>query len=66
MVDHVIPETLQPDVRRWPERRQSALQVTTTTATPDGQILDWVPVESQTSEPIAEPPPAVAPRGSLP
>jgi hypothetical protein len=60
MVDYAIPETLQPDVRRWLEQRQSNLHVTTTTITPAGQILDWVPIESQTSEPIAEPPPAVA------
>jgi Neprosin len=60
MVDYAIPETVQPDVRRWLERSQSALQVTTTTTTPAGQILDWVPIEGQTSEPIAEPPPAVA------
>jgi len=56
------PETAQGrEVRRWLEQRQSALRITTTTTTPGGQTLDWVPVESQTSEPIAEPPPAGAP-----
>jgi len=59
MVDHV--ETVQaPDVKRWLEQRQSALHITTTTITPGGQTLDWVPIESQTSDTIAGPPPAVA------
>ena len=59
MVDYAAPEMMQTDVRGWLEQRQSALHVTTTTITPSGQTLDWVPVESQDSEPIAEPPPAV-------
>jgi hypothetical protein len=59
MVDYAAPEMTQTDVGRWLEQRQSALHVTTTTITPAGQTLDWVPVESQASEPIAEPPPAV-------
>jgi hypothetical protein len=50
---------LTPDVERWLQERQGALQITTTTTTPAGQTLDWVPIESQLSEKIAEPPPAV-------
>jgi hypothetical protein len=49
------------EVERWLERRQSSLQITTTTTTPGGQVLDWVPIQSQTGADIAEPPPAVAP-----
>jgi len=51
----------EPAARRWLEQRQSALRITTTTTTPDGQTLDWVPVESQTSAAIASPPPAAPP-----
>jgi hypothetical protein len=51
----------EPAAGGWLEQRQSALRITTTTATPDGQTLDWIPVESQTSAAIGAPPPAVPP-----
>lgn len=51
-----------PDVERWLDQRQSSLRITKTTTTPDGQKLDWVPIESQVVGAIAEPPPALAPR----
>ena len=61
MVSSSAPKTAgEPGVRPWLEQRQSALRITTTTTTPDGQTLDWVPVESQASAAIASPPPALA------
>lgn len=61
MADHAGPEKAQnPDAERSLAQRQSALRITTTTTTPHGQTLDWVPVESQTSGKIAEPPPGGA------
>jgi hypothetical protein len=60
MVDQGIARKLpNPDVGQWLELRQSALRISTTTTTPDGQTVDWVPRESQTSGEIPEPPPAV-------
>jgi neprosin-like protein len=46
------------------EQRQRRLDIAATTRTPSGQILDWVPIESQTPDGrIATPPPAQVPRG---
>jgi hypothetical protein len=49
-------------------KRQKKLEVVATTTTPSGQIIDWVPIESQVqrAEKITEPPPApqYAPRSS--
>lgn len=60
MVDQGIArKPPNPDVGQWLERRQSALRISTTTTTPDGQTLDWVPRESQSGGEIPEPPPAV-------
>jgi hypothetical protein len=42
----------------WLNKRQTILKITKTTTTPSGQILDWVPIESQTQIKIATPPPA--------
>jgi hypothetical protein len=42
------------------EARERALDVVTTTQTPSGQRLDWIPVESQQPGDIASPPPVVA------
>jgi hypothetical protein len=47
-----------PEVSAWLEERQRALTITTSTRTPSGQTVDWVPIESQVAGPIAEPPPA--------
>ncbi len=61
MVDRgVVQVPLNPDVERWLEQRQRALHITTTTITPAGQTLDWVPIESQTSDGVAGPPTALA------
>ena len=61
MVSRSAPKTARdPEAGRWLEQRQSALRITTTTTTPDGQTLDWVPIQSQTSAAIAEPPPATS------
>lgn len=58
MTDTSLAEkVLDPDVGRWLQERQSVLRITKTTITPSGQMLDWVPIESQISERIAEPPP---------
>ncbi len=40
----------------WMDRRQAQLKVAKTTTTPRGQVVDWVPIESQTSGEIASPP----------
>jgi hypothetical protein len=37
--------------------RQASLKVAKTTISPSGQIIDWIPIESQSSGPIASPPP---------
>jgi hypothetical protein len=58
MVQELIEKQVHPEVKQWLQERQSDLQVSKTTTTPDGQILDWVPIESQTTEKIATPPPA--------
>jgi hypothetical protein len=54
--------TLNPELSKWLDDRQSALQIVKTTTTPSGQILDWVPIESQhPTGHIASPPPRIAP-----
>lgn len=46
------------ETREYFEDRQARLNVVATTETPDGQILDWVPVESQVPDgDVASPPP---------
>ena len=45
------------DFAAWLQQRQGWLQVTKTTITPSGQIIDWIPIESQCLEVIATPPP---------
>lgn len=40
----------------WMNARQSRLTINKTTITPGGQILDWIPIESQTKDAIASPP----------
>jgi hypothetical protein len=61
MVEHAIPErALKLQVGPGLEQHRGVLQITTTTITPGGQTLDWVPIESQIGDTIAEPPPAVA------
>lgn len=45
-------------VRTYLESRQQKLKVVKTTTTRKGQVLDWIPIESQTSDhQIASPPP---------
>jgi hypothetical protein len=49
---------LNPELYHWLESRQSELKIAKTTKTPSGQILDWVPIESQhPAGRIASPPP---------
>jgi Neprosin len=51
------PPTHEEIVRHF-ERRRSALEVVKTTRTPSGQLLDWIPRESQAPQgAIASPPP---------
>lgn len=46
------------ELSQWLETRQSLLKIVKTTRTPSGQILDWIPAESQVSNgKIAAPPP---------
>jgi hypothetical protein len=49
---------LNPELVQWFHNRQSRLKVVKTTSTPSGQILDWIPRESQAyNSKIATPPP---------
>jgi hypothetical protein len=49
---------VNPEVVRYHEERLKRLQPVATTRTPSGQILDWVPIESQDPDrKIATPPP---------
>ena len=48
-----------PELTQWLESRERSLKITTTTTTQHGRTVDWVPIESQSSEKISEPPPAV-------
>lgn len=47
---------LSDEVAQYFEARQKRLSIVKTTRTPSGQIIDWVPLESQHPE-IAKPPP---------
>jgi Neprosin len=50
-----------PEISQWLEARQKSLKIVKTTKTPSGQILDWVPIESQDpGGKIASPPPAAS------
>ena|GEM_PF-3467415 len=60
-----------PEIIEYFEARRERLEIVTTTRTPSGQLLDWVPAESQLREgSLAEPPPREAdarePEGPLP
>jgi Neprosin len=46
---------LNPDVVDYYVQRRKRLEVVKTTQTPSGQVIDWIPIESQ--GPIATPPP---------
>jgi hypothetical protein len=49
---------LNPELSNWLKARQGALKIVKTTTTPSGQILDWIPLESQhPTGKIASPPP---------
>ena len=44
------------------ERRRKRLKIAATTETPRGQLIDWIPVESQSEDGVvARPPPALTP-----
>ena len=54
-----MPRSIDHEVIRYHEERLKRLRVVATTRTPSGQILDWVPIESQDPNgTIATPPPA--------
>jgi len=63
-----IAKRLAAEVREYFEERRKRLEVVTTTRTPSGQILDWIPIESQRIKgKIASPPPnrpLIIPRGN--
>jgi hypothetical protein len=49
---------LNPELTEWLENRQKQLQIVKTTRTPSGQILDWIPIESQFPDgKVPSPPP---------
>jgi len=57
------PGNIQPkaELLNWLAQRQAQLRIVKTTTTPNGQLLDWVPIESQVpSGKIASPPPRAA------
>ena len=49
------------DFEQWSAARRANLGVVKTTTTPRGQILDWVPIESQTPNGVIAIPPALEP-----
>lgn len=52
------PPSLSPEIADYFRKRQARLKVVQTTRTPFGQILDWIPIETQVSNgSIAIPPP---------
>jgi Neprosin len=57
MLDQIQHKAINPELSNWLRARQSLLNTTKTTTSPGGQIIDWVPIESQTKERIATPPP---------
>jgi Neprosin len=48
-----------PDVSAWLRQRQRGLTITTSTTTSSRQTIDWVPIDSQVTGRVAEPPPAL-------
>jgi hypothetical protein len=56
VIDHGRHEA---EIRRYFENRLALLQVACTTRTPHGQVIDWIPRESQLKrgQTLAEPPP---------
>lgn len=58
-----MPDNATPRYREQTEQfvaaRRAALEVAATTRTPAGETLYWIPRESQTSGPIATPPPSL-------
>jgi hypothetical protein len=53
----INPTLFRTDVADFLQKRQGQLKITTSTTSPAGKIVDWVPIESQTTEAIAAPPP---------
>jgi hypothetical protein len=51
---------MNPELFKWHAARQAGLKIVKTTTTPSGQILDWVPIESQNPTGIIAPPPPTA------
>jgi hypothetical protein len=49
------------DFEQWLAARHTNLRVVKTTTTPRGQILDWIPIESQTPNGVIATPPALEP-----
>ncbi len=58
MKNQLINENVSLELTDWLQKRQRHLKVAKTTKTAGGKIIDWVPIESQTTEKIATPPPA--------
>ena len=57
--------TVNRSVIEFFEHRRNRLAIVKTTRTPSGQVLDWIPIESQApGDKIATPPPAVEKRRS--
>src|ERR1700722_4427988 len=54
-----VQQLQRADLAAWLDDRQSRLDISTSTYTPTGKVLDWVPKESQTVQPIALPPPPI-------
>jgi hypothetical protein len=44
------------EIREYLRSRRERLNVVKTTRTPNGQVLDWIPIESQVRGKIATPP----------
>jgi hypothetical protein len=57
-------DTVNHEIASWLAARQKQLKISETTKTPAGQVVDWVPIESQIEETIATPPTDSKPSGA--
>ena len=58
MGETTIKTEVNSELTTWLKSRQSSLKITKTTISRNGQIIDWVPIESQLEGPVPAPPPA--------
>ena len=54
------------EIRSHFEKRQQSLNILATTTSPSGQVIDWIPIESQGEIASPPPPPTVQNGGNVP